>query len=179
MARYHECFIASPVGRALVLEVDGRPAGFLLGWTDGPAHGAWVTQSRGRELARAGAVALAVRPHLWVGFATTRARRYATAVLNLRRRPSRTGSQQSEPRATLAHLAVEPRDRGTGLGTHLLLAFEAELERCGVASAHLRTTDAAEFYLARGWRVVGTSKDMDGIEHAVLERDFPPVSQRH
>lgn len=172
LARYHECFVSSPVGVALVAEVGGRPAGFVVGWTDGGRHGAWVARSRGRTLAIAGTCALGRRPHLWVGFVRTRARRYAQGLLRLRRNwPDASGPLAPTP-ATLAHLAVESNARGACIGTELLRAFEAEVERRGVARAQLRTTDATGFYLPRGWRPTGTSTDPDGVEHTVLVRDL-------
>lgn len=172
LACYHECFVSSPFGVALVAEAGGRPVGFVIGCTDGVGHGAWVARRRGRPLAIAGARALGRRPHLWVGFVRTRARRYAMGLLRLRRTRPELGQPPARRSATLSHIAVEPSARGAAVGTLLLRAFEAEIERRGVARAELRTTDAAGFYASLGWRPTGTRTDLDGVEHTVLVREL-------
>ena len=42
LVRYHETFVVSPQGVALVARHDGELAGFLLGTVDNAAHYRWV-----------------------------------------------------------------------------------------------------------------------------------------
>lgn len=174
LARYHEVFISSPYAVALAVERCGRPVGFVVGSVDGAAHASWVVRHRGRGLACAGVRALASRPTLWGAFVRTRARRYTWAGIRLLRRSTRArpGSQPTDRRATLSHIAVEHVARGARLGTELLDAFEDAVERSGTSRAELRTSHAAGFYRARGWRAVGVETDLDGLEHEVMVRDL-------
>ena len=89
---YHETFLDSPEGIALLAELDGERAGFLVGAVDIDAHRAWVVQERRQQLAKLGAACLARRPRELARFARTRAGRYVWALATGGPRPRGGGS---------------------------------------------------------------------------------------
>jgi GNAT superfamily N-acetyltransferase len=65
-------------------------------------------------------------------------------------------------------LVVAPHARGSGVGSALLRAAEDEGRRRGCAYGHLTgmTYHSPEFYVKRGWRIVGRIDDWDSHGHA-------------
>lgn len=68
-----------------------------------------------------------------------------------------TDDLASRPELTpwLASVLVAPAARGRGIGTALVAHVAAAAAARGHRRIWLHTMDAAAFYLARGWRVVG------------------------
>lgn len=167
---YHETFVSGPHGVALLAEVDGRPAGMVVGTAAQRAHVEWVRRHRVVSVGAAVLVGVARRPRLWPVFATTRVPRYLRALLSSRRRwRAPTARAPRHDVAVLAHLAVEPSSRGAGVGGALVDAFERAAVSSGAAEAVLVTGadpagGAGPFYAARGWCQAAVRLDQDGVE---------------
>lgn len=173
LRRYHQTFVASPHGVAFVARHDGEIVGFLLGTVDNTAHYRWVVNERGVVLARSGAVALLLRPHVAWSFATTRLGRY---LRGLRRYLSRSGLMHearsggpggSHQLAILTHIATAEAARQRGVGRQLVEAFLARARARGAEEARLITTNdgpAAAFYAGLGWESIGGRHARDGGE---------------
>jgi ribosomal protein S18 acetylase RimI-like enzyme len=178
---YHESFLASPHGIALLAWSDGRPVGFLVGTTANRLHYRWVARHRGLRLGLALLAGLLVRPHLLRPFLRTRAGRYVRALGRyLRRRAgvqggAGSGASSPTPRrrerrpartAVLTHVAVTDEARGRGAGSALVRAFAEEATRDGAPEAQLVTdadSDANHaFYRRRGWTHREDRRDHDG-----------------
>jgi amino-acid N-acetyltransferase len=56
--------------------------------------------------------------------------------------------------ALLRSLAVRENGRGTGLGTQLMIAIEAQAVRSGITGLYLLTTTAADFFARRGYATI-------------------------
>lgn len=169
LAEYHRSFLIGTEGVALVAEVDGRPAGFVVGAFDERAHYRQVVHGRGPRLALIAGGALVRRPATLLRFLRTRARRYLRGLRRLvARRPTASGG--GEAVAALLHIAVEPTMRNQGLGFELVRAFEAAAQAHGVDEAVVKTSDAASFYEVLGWQTAGRCVDLDGNAHVLLRR---------
>lgn len=175
LRRYHETFVVSPDGVALVARHNGELVGFLLGTVDNTANYRWVVNERGMALARSGATALLCRPHVAWSFATTRLSRY---VRGLRRYLSKS-DRMHEPRsaaggpggspqlAILTHIATADAARQRGVGRQLVEAFLARARAWGADEARLITASdgpAAAFYAGLGWESVADRHARDGGE---------------
>jgi GNAT superfamily N-acetyltransferase len=107
LARYHQGFVDGPHAVSLLAEVDGRPAGALVGTADHRAHYRWLLRRRGPVLALAGVAALVVRPRELADFMRGRLGRYARAVPRLAtesdgRDPNDTDPAEASGRVTRA-----------------------------------------------------------------------------
>ena len=123
LGHYLFSYATSPFGLALVAEVDGRPAGFLVGTSDGRAHREHVLRQHGTSLAMRAGTAMICRPTVAWRFLRTRLVRYAIGFIR-RRSPSTAPSDEPEsPTAVLSHVAVAPSARGSGAGTTLVNSF--------------------------------------------------------
>lgn len=169
----HATYVDSPYGVALVTTT-GPADGFLLGTADQAAHVRWVLRHRVLRLLLAAAPRVLVRPWLLRMFTPARVRRYARAASRAwarrRTRPdgaapgpdppsgkddSQTGDRSVPPVAVLAHTAVSPALRGTGVGRTLVDAFVAAVGAAGTDDLRLVTDHddgAGDFYEALGWR---------------------------
>lgn len=82
--------------------------------------------------------------------------------------------------AYLARLIVGAGERGTGVGSHLLAAFEAHAATRGCTRLTLRTQaegSARAFYEARGWRAYATlDRWRAGRDFVQMERVLAPPS---
>ena len=164
---YHRTFMNSPHAVALVGERGGLPVGFVVGSSHPAAHRRVLLRRHGVRLAIGGVAALAVRPRVAWTFARTRAVRYARALL----RDTRPGLRQHEVAATassgaatqitavLAHVAVAPAARGSGVGAALVHGFRDRVMEHGAARIELVTLaderGAADFYTRLGWVSAG------------------------
>lgn len=64
----------------------------------------------------------------------------------------------------LRSLVVDAKQRGRGLGEALTSSAEALAEQLGASSIFLLTTTAAEFFAARGFRVIPREQVPDAIK---------------
>lgn len=185
---YLRGFVEGPHAAAMVVEADGRVAGFVVGPTANQAHWDWVLRRRGVPLGVAGALALLRRPRLLVPFARTRLTRYAHAVRRTLRdvgdAPAATPTGVTDAPevsvvAVLTHVAVDGALRGRGSGSALVAAF---VEACGTAGADevrlvTRADDGAgAFYTRAGWHLLGERTGSDGTvvqEFRVTPEEFP------
>jgi predicted GNAT family N-acyltransferase len=75
----------------------------------------------------------------------------------------------------LFQMAVEPDRQGTGLGTRLVRALEAELARRGFSEVTLHARDTAVgFYAGLGYAPVGAPYSEVGIPHQNMRRGLEP-----
>lgn len=179
---YHAAFQHSPYGVAFVASVAGKPVGLLMGTTDDQAHHRWVVRHRGGRMALAGAVALLCRPALAVLFARTRARRYLTRLLRLRRTATKVGHTPSAGRETegsvgnLTHVAVAPDHHGAGIGSALVDAYVQAAEVAGTKLLGVVTSregpQAVGFYERLGWEAKGKTVDFDDKPYVRLIRQI-------
>lgn len=171
--RWHATYQGSPFGVSLVAEA-GPPhartvVGYLLGSTDESAHIAHVLRHHRRELAKAGAIALAQRPRVAATFIATRLGSYARRLLTRRSTATATPLPSARP-GVLTALVLNEAHRGTGAGRVLVHAFEDIARRSGTQRLDLVTERGSDgaggFYAHLGWELVAntTSKDGDGLE---------------
>lgn len=172
---YHATFVAGPHGRAVVAELDGAVAGFVVGAVHGSRHTRWALRHHGTRLAAHGALALLVRPGALALFLRTRVLRYAGAVVRLvarerRRRAGRSTSVVADDLdagapAVLLHVVVDEGARGHGVGARLVDAFVASVGAAGAEEVRLVTDldgRATDFYDRLGWERVTTRRARDG-----------------
>lgn len=69
----------------------------------------------------------------------------------------------------LASLIVEPEYRSRKVGAGLMEAVKEEVRRLGYPKVYLRTGNAHEYYLKRGWNLVEMTTDEGGNEIGVYE----------
>ncbi|MFC4563413.1 GNAT family N-acetyltransferase [Nocardiopsis mangrovi] len=172
LGRYYRTFLTSPAAVALVAEVEGRPAGFLVGCTDEIVHRRHIMRLDRWRLARAGAASLLVRPELTARFMRTRAQRY---IRGMRRATEGQTAVTSGRTGMLSHIAVDASHRRTGVGAALVAGFTDIARVHGVDRLRLYTAGdnepAQRFYERLGWEKQEEQPDMDGKlwTHFVLE----------
>lgn len=176
LQEYLTTYVHSPAAAALVADVDGRPAGYLVGPLDHRRHRAHVIQVHRRALAVRGAFALLRRPTVAWRFIRTRLPRYASALL--RPRPPAAGDAAGDGRvAVLAHVAVLSDERSAGAGSALVRAFTESARGAGATRCELvtRADDGpVRFYERLGWERLGESRDRDGVLWTRLGLDLEP-----
>lgn len=175
VARWHRTYLQSSYGIAYVATVpctrphacrtDDHVVGFLVGSVDRRSFVADVLDRHRTELARAGLMALLLRPRTMTYFLRTRAGAYARRL----RAPSADPAlapRTSGPVAELTAIAVACSHRGRGAGVALVDAFVDECDRSGAPTAELVTAfgrdGAGEFYRHAGWTDVGVETARDG-----------------
>lgn len=175
LGHYLDTYRCSSAGVALVAEVAGSPAGYLVGVLDQPTHYRLVVRRHGARLAASGLAALLTRPRVAWRFWRTRAGRYIRGIGRLAR-GRRGGATDTLPAAVLSHVAVVPELRGSGVGSDLVAAFSAAARAGGAAALGLTTRTGAdgagEFYIGLGWRRVDTFVDADGLSWDRLRFDL-------
>lgn len=167
---YLRTFLSGPAAVALVAEVDGAAAGFLVGVFDEPTHLRNVVRQHGLRLAATGLIALAARPRVAWRFARTRLRRYAGGLGRLARSGHSVDARfpvSPSIEAVLSHVAVAPEARSARVGSALVVRFSELARARGAAAARLVTRSgdagAAPFYERLGWRRSGEFVDRDGL----------------
>lgn len=172
LGHYLFTYATSPFGLALVVEVDGTTAGFLVGSFDEGAHRSHVVRQHGKSLACRGSAAMLWRPAVAWRFLRTRVARYVAGITRRVLARSISGSSTGlEPRtAVLSHVAVAPSARGTGAGATLVSAFVQRVRATEAEAAELLTRDddlgAGGFYACLGWDHAGHVVDRDGLRWA-------------
>lgn len=167
---YYWSFAVSPYGIALVADIDGSPAGVIVGTKDDAAHYRHVLRSRWWRLGSSGIVALLRRPRLLFWFIRRRARRYCRGALRLVLTRARPTGARVQPRAVIGHithLAVAPEHQGTGVGVSLVEDFTIRASTNGVEALLVVTRSGphgkAAFYERCGWLPAGRTTDLDGV----------------
>ena len=178
LREYYRTFVLSPHAVALAAGDEGRVDGIVVGVISAREHYRWVLRRRGWRLALAGLAALIARPWLLAGFVSGRLPRYVRAVRSLRQRNAgQVGAPAAKPAdgdAVLAHVAVDDRARGSGLGAELADRFSEAIAAAGVGAVRATTRDgdggAAGFYQRTGWSKLSTTTDWDGHRITVFQR---------
>ncbi|TDD85232.1 GNAT family N-acetyltransferase [Actinomadura rubrisoli] len=172
LEHYHRSFITSAAGVALVGELDGRPAGFLLGTIDEAAHRRHLARLDRVRLIRAGTISLVARPGQASRFLRTRARRYAGGL----RTHLKTPGAQRVPTGVLHHVAVEEASRQAGVGRALAHGFTEITRLHGTRRLRLYTEpgnhQAQAFYQGLGWTAWTRQGDIDGRPWAAFVLDL-------
>jgi N-acetylglutamate synthase-like GNAT family acetyltransferase len=86
------------------------------------------------------------------------------------------GSERYGASWLLRSLAVDPSFRGHGIGSALLATFVGEARRLGARAILLLTTDADDFFAARGFRVVPRAAAPDALRASEELRGACPDS---
>jgi ribosomal protein S18 acetylase RimI-like enzyme len=178
LGSYLFTYATSPFGIALIVDVDGDPAGFLVGSFDSQAHRSHVVRQHGTSLAIRAGIAMLCRPPVAWRFLRTRLARYALGFTRRRLAPSRAVSNATpEPRtAVLSHVAVAPSARGSSAGTTLVSSFVQRVTATEAEVAELLTRDdelgAGRFYASLGWDHDGRFTDRDGLRWAKFRIDL-------
>ncbi|MDX2123016.1 MAG: GNAT family N-acetyltransferase [Gemmatimonadota bacterium] len=73
----------------------------------------------------------------------------------------------------LASVFVTPGHRGRGIGTLLVTRVLEEARQLGVSTVHLFTTEAAAYYLRRGWRI-REPRVVQGQPGVIMSYDLDP-----
>lgn len=176
LREYYRAFLTGSAARAAIAELDGRPAGYLVGVTDPVAHRDHVLQRHGTTLACQAMVAMVTRPSLGVCFLRTRFVLYARKLVR-RRRANRQTTEPAPPGATavLTHVAVAPEAQSYGIGSHLIRLFDAEATVAGCEQITLVTASgedgAGPYYRRRGWASLGERITPDGLRLTTYARD--------
>jgi ribosomal protein S18 acetylase RimI-like enzyme len=166
LARYHASFLSGHRATALVAEVDGEVAGFLVGTTDNARHYRELLRRPPAGLVLSAVTALVRDPRVGAVFLRTRATRYLRAILRRLAPASGATSVPAGDRvAVLTHVAVDDDARGLGAGGALVDRFLDEVRSVGTAEVRLVTEAggaATRFYRRLGWVSRGERRASDG-----------------
>jgi ribosomal protein S18 acetylase RimI-like enzyme len=165
LSRYYRTFLTSPAAVALIAEIGGERAGFLVGCTDAAVHHRHVIRLERWRLARAGATSLLLRPSLTAKFMRTRAQRYTRGIKRARDHAP-GGAAESGRAGVLSHIAVRDDLRRHGVGRTLVTAFVNIAKVHGVQRLQLQAAAdnlaAQRFYGNLGWKSEADVQDTDG-----------------
>jgi GNAT superfamily N-acetyltransferase len=176
LREYYRAFLTEPGARATIAEVEGEPAGYLVGVTDPAAHRDHVLRRYGRTLVRRALASMLAHPSLAWRFVRTRLGLYARKLLR-RRRPAPAGPSGGSSHATavLTAVAVAPEAQSQGIGSALIDRFEAQVAEAGCDRLALVTAagddGAGPYYEHRGWEARGERQTPDGLVLTAYERD--------
>ncbi len=180
LAGYHLAFADSPHGTVLVADdrETGRVIGVLLGTFDTSAHYGHLVRRRGVGLA-ARAASQAIRdPGLGMELARSRAGRYARGIGR-----SIFGGKRNIPEEEaldrtgfLAHLVVEEKYRGRGVGASLVETYETKARDADLRRLELATLPdergAGPFYERLGWIYESERISKSGERFALYAREL-------
>ena len=165
---YYRTFLDSTYASAIIVEMEGRSVGYLVGVLDTARHRRLMWRFHGSSLAVAAATAFVRHPLLGFGIARRRlqiawrARREAIAS----RADISTTSRPAETVAVLSHVAVTEDAQHIGVGGRLVDRFVMAARRAGSNRICVATADhadrAASLYLRRGWELQRRSRTLDG-----------------
>lgn len=177
LARYHLAFAESPYATVIVASdyTTGQTVGALLGTLDTPAHYGWLVRHHGASLAL-WAVVRAIRdPKLAWDLVRTRAARYIRGIVRSfipdsgKREKSRDNGV-----GLLAHVMVADDQRGRGIGSSLVEAYENRARHAGLERLELATLPdsrgAGPFYEKIGWEYGGERISQSGERFALYHR---------
>lgn len=77
--------------------------------------------------------------------------------------------------ALLRSLAVVPDRRGSGLGSRLVQALEAQVEASGIRQLVLLTTTAAPFFATRGYTIIARANAPVAVQDSAEFRSICPA----
>lgn len=173
LRRWHLTFVDSAHASAhVVADPDGDIVAFILATTDQRRYVEETLRSAKWPLALRGALGLARRPRLALGFLRTRLRSYGRHILSSGRSTTVTAPASHQPVAVVHALVTIESARGRGLGRELMARFEADAAAAGVARMELVTEEtggAVDFYRRLGWTAQEVRTNRDG-RHMVLLR---------
>jgi GNAT superfamily N-acetyltransferase len=176
LGEYYRAFLTSAAARTTLAEVDGEPAGYLVGVTDPTAHREHVVRRHGRSLVLRALTAMLRHPMLAVLFLRTRTGLYSRKLLH-RRSNGTTGqtvAADTRPTAVLTHVAIIPEAQSQGIGSELIRRFDAEVAAVGCERLTLVTASgddgAGPYYRRRGWTAHGERSTPDGLRLTTYER---------
>lgn len=177
--RWHATFVDEPHARAYVVDDGDGVRAFLIGTVDQRAYVAGVLRRERWALARAGLLAMLVRPTVAWMFLRTRSRLYAQRVIARRMPPPLRDGDGSPVRVAVVHAVVtDPRRRGGGAGAALLACFEDDVRAAGTPQIQLITDDgphgAAGFYRRLGWGPGERAESRDGRPVLLFRRRVLP-----
>jgi GNAT superfamily N-acetyltransferase len=192
LGEYYRAFLTGSSVSASVAEVDGQPAGYLVGVTDPATHREHVVRRHGRSLVLKALVAMLRHPSLGLLFLRTRMGLYARKLLRRARKPdASTGTQATAelgPTAVLTHVAITPSAQSYGIGSELIRRFDDEVAGTGCEQLTLVTASGADgagqYYEHRGWTPCGERRTPDGLWLTTYQRPvgegpdtYPPRSE--
>jgi GNAT superfamily N-acetyltransferase len=178
LADYHRAFADSPHGTVIVADDQetGRVIGVLLGTFDTPVHYGHLVRRHGAGLAVRAASQAIRDPGLGIELARSRAGRYARGIGR-----SIFGGKRNSPEegvldltGFLAHLVVEEKYRGRGVGSSLVETYETKARDAGLRRLELATLPdergAGSFYERLGWAYEGERASKSGERFALYAR---------
>ncbi|RKN10121.1 GNAT family N-acetyltransferase [Streptomyces radicis] len=179
LTAYSRTYLTSAHARAYVADVDGRPAGFLVGVLDPAAHRRHVVRSHGVRLLARAVAGMVVRPRVASHFVRTRLFRYLRKLAPKRRGAAASPSAGSGVTAVLSHVAVVGSARSLGLGGALIRVFAGDAAHRGCARISLVTLagpgGAGPYYERLGWLPRGETRTAEGRQLATY--DLPLTSR--
>ncbi|GAA4455610.1 hypothetical protein GCM10023170_048970 [Phytohabitans houttuyneae] len=171
---YYRSYLTSPASVALIGEVDGVRAGFLVGTVDHGTYARHVGRHHRAKLLAAGVWALLRRPGLARTLVAGRLAGYRATLRRARARPAAV--DRPTRFGVLSHLAVEKAMRRSGLGRAMVQSY------AGIALLHgtrrLRLVARAEssaargLYLSLGWLPGEEYRDGDGVRWTPFTREL-------
>lgn len=171
---YYRSYLTSPGSVALIGEVDGVRAGFLVGTVDHGTYARHVGRHHRARLLAAGARALLRRPGLARTLLASRLARYRATLRRARTHPA--ADDRPTRFGVLSHLAVDTAMRRTGLGRALVRSYTGIALLHGARSLRLvaRAESAAArgLYRSLGWREGEEYRDADGARWAPFSREL-------
>ena len=172
---YLATYVDDPAGIAIAAVEDRRLVGFVVGSSAPATRRSHVLRRHGMRLGWRGVTALVRQPRLAVHFLRTRGGAYLSRIAQTAfKRRGVNEATASGRLAVLAHVAVDPTARGTGVGAALVHDFERQAADAGVARIVLVTLSAGgagDFYRKLGWREDGRSGDRDGVQWTRFVRE--------
>jgi GNAT superfamily N-acetyltransferase len=191
LAVYHETFLASPHGVALVARANGQVVGALFGTTSNPDHYRWAIRNHGWRLAWHGARSLLFQPRLAWRFVTTRFGRYAKGLRRHLAPRNRSGAPRRKPPVcVLSHIVTSESARQCGVGRRLVEHFKARARAQGAQRASLVTREngpGVPFFERIGGECVAVRREQDGspvreyhlsLEEKTADEKIEPVRRR-
>ena len=175
LREYYRSFAESPLAVAFVAEVDGAPAGILVGTTDQAGHYRLVVRRWWWRFGAWALVGICRRPALAMVFIRTRARRYARGLVRLtRRNPQPTSVSTRSAVGVLTHLAVVREHRDAGVGGALVRSYVDAAAANGARSLQVATLAGADgaggFYERLGWTQTTERPDVEGQVWTIYTR---------
>lgn len=179
LARYHAAFAGSPYATVIVASdyTTGQTVGALLGTFATPAHYGWLVRHHGASLALWAAVRAIRNPKLGWDLVRTRAARYIRGIARsfIPEKHSGKGEKSRDNGVgLLAHVMVAGDQRGCGIGSSLVEAYENRARHAGLERLELVTLPdsrgAGPFYEKIGWEYGGARISQSGERFALYHR---------